>query len=404
MADENTELNTGLGADSGDQLAGISPALANFLHTPEFMRSLATELAGLEQAPPARQQAAFDFGAAAGPLSTATLAGPTVAAPAAAVPLAVASVPSSAAPVATAAAPALSTLGLSADAVLERIAHSVLSLSPGALAPQLQFQGSATPATELIPVSPAKEIPKPPKKKPKVSAAANPTGWTMPVFVEPGDCAWKGHDSTNKRRYVALVGIVKQLRAMQTSYFPPQAPTQVYKDYDRLVRSILYEMRAIRIAETSEGGWATVAAMDAELETDDPALLQAIARAEARVKQQRAAAAEKSGRGTPFRGRARGGGASRPSPTVPQQYAVQHQQPMPYPGMGYSQYPPQQFVQQQPFAHGYPGFGPGIPYSAGYPSGYPRPPLQLPRGCFTCGATDHYQKICPQRFQQSKDK
>ncbi len=395
MSLPNEEYTTEYEAENDNQnsieIEGIVPALARYLQSPNFMKPLAVKLANLSQEKPGESQSATSFGPPAQSAEVAPLTAAQVAAP-----MAVLSTAPPHAFAAAVTAPRAAAAPVSQDTLLQCLAQSVLSLPMNAMAQQFTNPTGSQPGADLIPMMPEKEADKPAKKKQKL-AVPQLTGWS-----------WRGHDSTNKRRYIALASIAKQLRVLQVSFFPQQAPAAAYMDYDRLVWSVLSEMRAIRIAETSDGGWATIAEMEAELETDDPALLQAIACAETRVKKRCSDAVEKAGRGQSFRGRARGGGSAPRQPyPVQQQLHFQQAQPFQYPILGYQQYPQQQlalpqYAPQQYVAQGYTGFAPGHTFSMGYGAGYPRPPLQQPRGCFICSAPDHYQKICPQRFQPAK--
>ncbi len=109
-----------------------------------------------------------------------------------------------------------------------------MSLTLNAFAQQMQHHGQP-PVMDLIPISPVNEGREPAKKKHKAPAQTVPTSWTIPCYAELVDINWKGHDSTNKRQYFALVSIIRQLQSMQIKYFPAQAPTVAYTDYDRLV-------------------------------------------------------------------------------------------------------------------------------------------------------------------------
>ncbi|MCP4549194.1 MAG: hypothetical protein GY835_22300 [bacterium] len=237
----------------------------------------------------------------------------------------------------------------------------------------------AAPAAAVNNLSDISEPSPPTEQRRAARTAPTDDSWRAPSFKDPLECVWKSPDSVNRRRYVALARIVRQLDAFRRASLDAEAPVDTRRAYNEILRGLHREMDLIRIAETHDSGWGIVREMENQPETNDPDLQKSLARAEGRLKRKQK---ETMGRGAkaPFRGRGGGGAVLRtPQAAYPQLH---------WPTGAVPQYPAQGLQYGLRFAP----YGPPTPYATAFPR-YQSPGL----GCFLCGDKSHFQKNCPQK-------
>ncbi len=212
--------------------------------------------------------------------------------------------------------------------------------------------------------SPRKKSAKKSKKGRK--RRAKPIVWKKPRYQSTSDCGWKAPDNTNKRRYAALEKIGNGLHAFRSAHVEKDAEEETITAYNSILDGITREMNLIRIAETAEHGWLTVAELEKLPDTNDKKLLKAALKADARLKKRLGG----KGRGSqqPFRNGSGGSAAPRPRGN-----GRQWQKDQPSSG--------NQSSQQQ---------------LGGSQQRGPRPQLR----CFSCDQVGHFQRSCPLGKQQ----
>ncbi len=203
--------------------------------------------------------------------------------------------------------------------------------------------------------------------------------WKVPSFKDLLECAWKSPDSMNRRRYVALARIVRQLDAFRLASLDTEVPATTRRMYNEILRGLHREMDLIRIAESHDAGWGIVREMENQPETNDPDLQKSLARVEGHLKRKQK---ESVGHATkaPFRGRGGGGAALRNAQA-------------PYPQLHWPTGAlPQYSALGLQYVIRLSSYGPPAPYITAFPR------LQSPGlSCFLCSDKSHFQKNCPQK-------
>ncbi len=133
----------------------------------------------------------------------------------------------------------------------------------------------------------------PPKKSSRKSRSkkhkkrkSKPATWKKPRFMSSGDCRWKAPDNTNKRRYAALEKIGNGLHKFRKGHVDREGGASAIAAFNVVMDGVTREMNLIRIAETAEHGWLTVAELEKGPDTTDKKLLKEALKADARLKEQ----------------------------------------------------------------------------------------------------------------------
>ncbi len=225
------------------------------------------------------------------------------------------------------------------------------------------------------------------------------------------DVDWKQRDGVNRARYIALVDVHSALDALQKQFFEAEVcPPEMVELFDRAMRGLYTELEFILVAETFEGGWATVrktSKLGAPVFALDAAMAKRVQEAESQLKAERAS---NRGRRWPFqkRGVYSGPRQYRQSP----HFSGQFDQNIPM-ANEYGQR-----LGQTPYGAAY-----GPPQSATYAAQHVLgqnqllaqlgqygqiPQLQLPRKpigpCFNCGQYGHHKNRCNNGSSDAKDK